>query len=281
MKRLTGFSRFGSALVLVGLVAAACAGGRAASLGPGPTAGTTSPTAPATSPAPGHSPGPSPSPVRLYTFQVWLTKGGKLFETTRTEPFDVAVAKLALTALAKGPDHSESAVGIGTGIPNRTTFVITSVSSGVAGVQPAPQNGLTALARAQVVFTLTQYANIKSVRFAGSPTAYGRASFGSLVPAITVDSPSVGQQVSSPVRVSGTANVFEGTVNVRILDANGREIARAFTTATCGSGCRGDYAVSVKYHVDHQQSGTIEVLDYSAQDGSPQDAVDIPVILLP
>ncbi len=101
------------------------------------------------------------------------------------------------------------------------------------------------------------------------------------LPPIAVDSPSIGQQVSSPVRVSGTANVFEGTVNVRILDANGHELARAFTTATCGTGCRGDYSVSVRFHVDRQQAGTVEVLDYSAKDGTPENVVSIPVILVP
>src|SRR5439155_17234603 len=67
--------------------------------------------------------------------------------------------------------------------------------------------------------------------------------------------------------------------NVRILDANGHELARAFTTATCGTGCRGDYSISVKYRVAHQQSGTVEVMDYSAKDGSPGNVVDILVIL--
>src|SRR5439155_8963823 len=138
----------------------------------------------------------------------------------------------------------------------------------------------TRLAPGQIVFTLTQYPNIRKVRFAADGSTYTRSALESLLPAITVESPVIGQQVSSPVRVSGTANVFEATVNVRILDANGHELARAFTTATCGTGCRGDYSVSVRFHVDHQQPGTVEVLDYSAKDGSPENVVSIPVILV-
>jgi hypothetical protein len=278
MKRLTILT---AAVALSAMVAAACAAG-AGSLGPGPTAPSASSTTP-TSPTPG-SPSPSTTPARLFTFQVWLTRGGKLFETKRTEPFNIAVGKLALDALQKGPTDTESSMGIGTDIRTGANFRITALSRGVATVESGPNpcclKTSPGLGEGQVVFTLTQFPNIRKVRFPGDDNAtFGRADLESLMPAITVDSPTIGQQVSSPVTVSGTANVFEATVNVRILDAHGRELARTFTTATCGTGCRGDYSVRVSYKSDHQQSGTVEVLDYSAQDGSPRDVVDIPVIL--
>jgi hypothetical protein len=140
--------------------------------------------------------------------------------------------------------------------------------------------------RAQVVYTLTQYSTIRRVRFAmadGSvlAKAWGRAAFQDLLGAILVESPIIGAKVSSPVTVSGTANVFEATVSLRILDENGNEIARTFTTATCGTGCRGDYSVSVPFNLDRQQRGTVEVFESSAKDGSPINEVDIPVILMP
>jgi hypothetical protein len=81
--------------------------------------------------------------------------------------------------------------------------------------------------------------------------------------------------------VSGTANVFEATVSLRILNARGKEIARTFTTATCGTGCRGDYSVSVSYRVDREQAGVIEVFESSAEDGRPINVVRIPVTLTP
>jgi immunoglobulin-like protein involved in spore germination len=73
--------------------------------------------------------------------------------------------------------------------------------------------------------------------------------------------------------------VFEATVSIRILDANGREIAAAFTTATCGTGCRGRYSARVSYDVGADQVGTIEVFASSAQDGHTINVVRIPVTL--
>ena len=88
-------------------------------------------------------------------------------------------------------------------------------------------------------------------------------------------------RVSSPVTISGTADVFEATVNARILDASGNEIAVSFTTASCGTGCRGDFTMSVPFSVSAEQGATIQVLDYSPKDGSPENVVDIPVTLVP
>jgi Immunoglobulin-like domain of bacterial spore germination len=51
--------------------------------------------------------------------------------------------------------------------------------------------------------------------------------------------------LSSPVTVSGTADVFEAMVSVRILDSAGNQIARTFSTASCGTGCRGRYSIPV------------------------------------
>jgi Immunoglobulin-like domain of bacterial spore germination len=99
------------------------------------------------------------------------------------------------------------------------------------------------------------------------------------LPAISVQSPTIGETVSSPVAISGSANVFEATVSLRILDESGREIARGFTTATCGTGCRGTYSTTLSYNVDHEQSGTVEVFESSAKDGSPINVVSIPVTL--
>jgi hypothetical protein len=81
--------------------------------------------------------------------------------------------------------------------------------------------------------------------------------------------------------VQGTANVFEATVSLRILDSGGREIARTFTTATCGTGCRGRYSKSVRFSVSSEQPGTIEVFEESAEDGRPINVVTIPVMLRP
>lgn len=98
---------------------------------------------------------------------------------------------------------------------------------------------------------------------------------------IVVNHPQPGDRVSSPVAISGDANVFEATVSIRILDASGALIAEDFTTATCGTGCRGTYSTRVAFDVSSEQAGTIEVFESSAEDGSQLFLVSIPVTLLP
>jgi hypothetical protein len=108
-----------------------------------------------------------------------------------------------------------------------------------------------------------------------------RDAFKELLPPILVETPSIGDVVDNPVTVSGTANVFEAVVSLRVLDGSGKDIARTFTMATCGTGCRGDYSVSVRYTVGAEQPGTIEVYEVSAKDGSMVNAQRIPVTLIP
>lgn len=98
---------------------------------------------------------------------------------------------------------------------------------------------------------------------------------------ITVDEPVSGAEISSPVAISGSANVFEATVSIRILDAKGKEVAESFTTATCGTGCRGDFSERVAFEIEDRQAGAIEVYEASAEDGSQLFTVRIPVTLVP
>ena len=93
--------------------------------------------------------------------------------------------------------------------------------------------------------------------------------------------PLANQQVTSPVRVSGTADVFEAVVSLRVLDSAGNELARTFTNAACGTGGRGVFAVTISYSVAQSQPGTIEVFEVSAKDGSPVNMQLIPVTLNP
>ena len=58
-------------------------------------------------------------------------------------------------------------------------------------------------------------------------------------------------------------------------------IAQAFTTAACGTGCRGDFSTQVEVPVDAEQPGTIQVFESSARDGSMTNTVEIPVTLAP
>ena len=102
--------------------------------------------------------------------------------------------------------------------------------------------------------------------------------------AIVVKSPEPGASVSSPVTISGTASVFEGTVQLRILDADGREVGSAFTTASSGAPDRGTFSEEVEFSVDEAQDGVIRVFEEnvaSPEEGPERElfTVEVPVEL--
>jgi hypothetical protein len=289
-------------LLLALLSGSGCGPDGSGSLGRVPTAGpSASPASPPASPAGPDLAGPSSGgsaaagrasagpaePARAITIEVWFTRGGKLFPTRRTRPATVATSRLALTELVAGPTVAEAAAGVRSQLPTELPFDV-SIAGGVATVdlpEPFYSAGRGGLPEAQVVYTLTQFPTVSAVRFrlAGEPVAgpAGRADHEQLLPLIVVTDPVIGQRVTSPVTVSGTANVFEATVSIRILDAGGDPLATTFTTATCGSGCRGDYSTAVGFRVGSQQRGTVQVYQVSPADGSRTHVVDIPVTLVP
>lgn len=303
---------------LTALIVPACTAGDSGTLGPAPTLSaqphrstpsatprplpSDQPTADPSSPGPGQpdrptaeppTPKPRPedpgSPGKIHTFQLWYARDGKLTVTTRATPWTPAVARLALTNLVAGPSRAEAAAGLTSPIDTGTTFTIASIRDGVATVDlPASFFGggrtPARMRQAQVVYTLTQYPTITRVRLQASgavKSAGGRADYADLLPRITVSMPIIGSTVTSPVIVAGTADVFEATVSMRLLDASGNEIATTFTTATCGTGCRGNYAKPVHFTVTRTQPGTIQVYEVSMEDGSHNEVVSIPVILSP
>jgi hypothetical protein len=292
------------------LLAAGCGAPSSGALGPAPTATAQTP-GPAVSPGSGTaSAAPSPSgqrptatppqgPAREIGLQAWFSRNGKLFVTKRTVPATTGIGQAALDRMLTGPSAAEYAAGLRSRIPAGTTVRGVRISAGIATVdlsspfESAASPSAMPLRIAQVVYTLTQFPTVTGVRFAingqgvtvvgGVPvqSPQTRAMYSGYLPAITVRTPVIGARVTSPVTVSGTADVFEATVSVRIGDSAGHEIARTFTTATCGTGCRGDYSVTVSYSVPRTQPGTIEVFESSAKDGQPVNVQRIPVTLAP
>jgi hypothetical protein len=292
MKRLIALAAMLAALTT------ACAETGAQPLGPAPS---TEPPSPPTSPSPTPSPtvSPSPIPARSMTYELWFTYDGSLFLTHRTEPFTPAVGTRALEALLDGPTQEERAADLGTTINAGTNLHGLTIDDGVATVnldatfvdQETPAIAVGSLA--QVVYTLTQFDRIQGVVFEvdGRPlTNFGgyeidgaqrRANFADQLPAILVESPEIGELLMNPVRISGTADVFEAVVSIAILDQQGKVIASTFTMATCGTGCRGTFSTDLAYDVAATQHGTIRVYEVSAMDGSPIHIVEIPVMLTP
>ena len=290
MKRLITMTAVLAALT------AACAESGAQPIGPAPI--TPSPTG-SPSPTSTQSPtvSPSPTPTQSMTYELWFTYDGSLFLTHRTEPFTPAVGTRALEALLDGPTQAERAADLGTTINPGTTLRGLTIDDGVATVdldaafvdQETPAIAVGSLA--QIVYTLTQFDRIQGVVFQvdGSPlTNFGgyeidgaqrRANFADQLPFILVESPRIGERVSSPVHISGTADVFEAVVSIAILDQHGKVIASTFTMATCGTGCRGTWETDVAYDVAATQPGTIRVYEVSAMDGTEIHVVNIPVTL--
>ncbi len=67
-------------------------------------------------------------------------------------------------------------------------------------------------------------------------------------------------------------------MTIRVLNENGDEIYSDFTTATCGTGCRGTYKKTVTVDFAGAESGTLVVQDDDADgDGSPSYEVRIPL----
>jgi hypothetical protein len=233
----------------------------------------------------------------IVTLEVWYTKGESLYLSHVGVPSTQRVGAAAVEWLLQGPAEE----GVQTAIPAGTRLLGLTIEDGIATVDLTSEfeeggGSLSMTMRlAQVVYTLTQFPTVDGVLFrldgrdvdvfSGEGIILDhpvtRSDYEDLVPVIVVESPQPGA-VSSPVTVSGNANVFEANVTVVILDAAGNELARTFTTATCGTGCRGDFSVAVPFEVDEAQAGTILVHDDDAAGtGTPPHQVRIPVVLSP
>ena len=96
------------------------------------------------------------------------------------------------------------------------------------------------------------------------------------LPPIVVESPHPGDRVTSPIRVRGTANVFEATVSFEVRDEAGDVVLRTFTTATSGNGTRGTFETELAVP-DLEGPATIVAFEASAEDGRPLHVVEVPI----
>lgn len=81
------------------------------------------------------------------------------------------------------------------------------------------------------------------------------------------------------VDVVGISNTYEATVYLIVRSGAGEVVHEAFTTATCGSGCWGDFEFTIDEALVDADS-TIQVLAYSAEDGEPTDVITVPVTVI-
>lgn len=256
-----------------------------------------SPSTPAGSPAPGTT------IVRAYFFLDGPVGSAGLVPVLREIPSTRAVAAAAMTALVEGPNARErgASPAISSTVPTGTRLLDLTIAGGVATVDLSGEfesggGSASVLGRlAQVVYTLTQFPTVKSVAFQvdGRPVnAFAgegvvldkpvtRADYGDQLPAIFADRPAWGAGFGNPGRVAGTANVFEAQFLVTLLDGSGRKLFDGPVLATCGTGCRGTFDVTIPYTVSKAQYGTLRLWNASARDGAPEDIREYPVWLTP
>lgn len=289
----------------------------APSIDPGPSDETPAPTA---SPSPSGSPSASPSgpstppsgtpspsvPVETMVIRAYYVLDGEpgvegLVPTLRVVPKTTGVARAAMGALLDGDAILGKYSQLSTAVPAGTTLLGIAIKDGVATVDLSRDfesggGSASAMYRlGQVVYTLTQFSTVRAVLFqveGRTVTTFGpegivldgpqrRADFEEQLPSTFVDRPAFGAAAGNPARISGTSNVFEATFRVALLDGSRKVLVDRMTMATCGSGCRGTFDVTLQYDVPKAQWGTLRVYFGSAKDGSPTDIRDYPVWLTP
>ncbi len=285
----------------------------APSIDPGPSDET---AAPSTSPSPSGSPSaspsgpsspPSPTPsVETMVIRAYYVLDGEpgvegLVPTLRVVPKSTGVARAAMEALLDGDAILDKYSQLSTAVPDGTSLLGITIKNGVATVDLSrdfESGGGSASATyrlGQVVYTLTQFSTVRAVLFqveGRTVTTFGpegivldgpqrRADFEEQLPSTFVDRPAFGAAAGNPARITGTSNVFEATFRIALLDGSRTVLVDQMAMATCGTGCRGTFDVTLRYDVPKAQWGTLRVYFGSAQDGSPQDIRDYPVWLTP
>ena len=279
-------------LAVVALAVTACGGGDDEVTPPAPveTPGETTETQP--------SPTETDEGAEELALRVYFVRDERVGVAGRRVERTQAVAQAALRELLEGPDDADRQAGLSSSIPTGTELRGIAIADGVATVDLSRrfESGGGSLSMqlrvAQVVYTLTQFPTVERVAFRidgrdvdaiggeGVTVApsVGRADFEDVTPQILVESPVPGETVTSPLRVTGTANTFEATFFLQV-NQGGRNLADRFFTATSGSGERGTFDATVEFQLDADGAGTGTLVAYerSAEDGSSVNVVSIPV----
>lgn len=240
------------------------------------------------------TPTDEPSTMEL---NVYFMRGEGVATVLRELPASEGVARAAMEALLEGPTGDEAETGLTTAIPEGTELLDIAIEDRVAIVDLSgdfESGGGTLSMRsrlAQVVYTLTQFPTVDGVQFrldgvdtdtfggegVTIDTPTDRSDFEDVTPAIFVESPPQGATVSSPLRVTGTANTFEAVFQLNVVDNSGLILYDEPVMATSGTGTRGTFDVTVEFDLERAGAGSIIVFELSAQDGSQINVVEVPV----
>ena len=190
----------------------------------------------------------------------------------------------ALAALLAGPP-----AGYTTAIPRGVSLVGVTTTDGTTTATFSHALGTPSRsAQGQIVATLARFAGVKHVFVSeqghgpivlhrGDGFALVGGARGSdyvdLTPnaAIFVATPVRDSTVSSPVKVSGTADTFEAAFQLRAV-AGGAVVATKTINATSGTGTRGTWSTTVALP---RGEVMLELFEPSAKDGTPIHATQI------
>lgn len=203
----------------------------------------------------------------------------------------------AVEALTLGPTAEEAAAGFVTLVPEGTEVLGVDVSGNEAtvnlsGVFASGGGSLSMMGRvAQVVYTVTQFAPIDTVRFRldGVPiTELGGEGIGvdgltrlditAVTPLILLETPLPGATVEQPIVIAGMSNTFEAGINYQVLALDRTVLLEGYTMATSGTGTWGTF----EHAIEALPAGTtgeviVRVFEYSPKDGEPVNIVEVVV----
>ena len=251
---------------------------------PNSTAATTPPTTGATTASVPPTIAPDADGVTLNSYFLRNDKVGLGHRHIERTP---SVARAAVQLLLAGTTAEERSAGLSTAIPVGTRLNSIDLADGVLTVDLSKEfvegaDAATMRKRlAQLVFTLTQFENVVSVRVRidGAPTTtFGtsgltldgpldRNDFTAETPLILLETIAPGDVVPATPR----------NVRIRIVGADGRTLADTFTTGHGPMGQWGRFDTVVPIARGANTSGKVEVFEASAKDGSEINVVAVPV----
>lgn len=238
-----------------------------ASFEPTPTA---EPSATVHSPAPQSEP-PTPRPTEAESpvasgpeVELWFVRISGNNTPAGLEPeahvLDEATEAVARASIEAMLSAKPSDPGLHNLWPEGTRVLDVALERGILTVDvdvPGKHGGLPygvayeGHAFQQIVHTGGQFPNVKRVRVLeeGDTFPSGHFDFSGtyrprrdVLPPVVVTSPQHAAVVDGgEVTVTGNANVYEANVLLRLVDPGGKTVEKTFTTATCGTGCRGTW----------------------------------------
>lgn len=259
----------------------------------------TAPATPGATAPPSVQPSAAPSPadgtVPATVYFVRDNDSGLWVEPVERDVVGPAVAGAALAAMTDQPPAGlDRAVPEGTVIngvdidPDGVLTVDYTFPDG-AGLGAAFEQALIDA----VVLTATQFDGVERVRFLvdGSQpeTLFGHVEVSEPVepdpfavsPIVVTEAVGISGSGAGggSIELTGTANVFEATLELELLDTGGNVIESTFTTASCGTGCRGDWTHAFTDLEPDTYTVVVRETDPSDGEGRPPFAVELPVVV--